>query len=241
MATYTDRIGDRLDRPENVPPELAHLIPDDIQRVKRILEFPVSGRVLDVGCSDGAITRRIAEMWGVPVVGADVGNAWNEPDPFSSESEIIDRDERGVFTGWMRWDARQPYPDAMFNALQPPYDLVYACEIFEHLTDADAGKALQNILDVLKPGGDLIVTVPNRYPHDNYVVQCRDRWRWPDHRQSFTVDKLIEFLRPANGSEWRLVCEQKPQYFGSVEMVPLYDGERYAESIWLIARAHGKL
>lgn len=82
---WADRIGDRLDHPERVPPEFQHLIADDQQRVARILSIPVAGHVLDVGCSDRSITKRIAQRWlGATVVG-------------------VDKDE---------WDIRQPPPRA---------------------------------------------------------------------------------------------------------------------------------
>lgn len=199
-GAFKDAIGDRLDHPENVPAELAHLIPDDMQRVKRILEFPVSGRVLDVGCSDGAITRRIAEKWGVVAWAADIRAA--------------DCD------CGLTWDVREPWPHITTKL----FDAVYACEVFEHLTDADADKALQNILAVLKPVGDLIVTVPNRHPDDIYEVGCRSRWAWPDHRSSYTLEKLGDWLAP---------------HFAVLDFVPLYN-ERIADSIWLIVRAKHK-
>lgn len=203
MMDATDRIGDRLDHPENVPPELAHLIPDDIARVARILAFPVAGRVLDVGCSDGAIAKRIAEQWGVDVLGADVRIVPNPAVPM------------------IQMDITKP----VLNMAPHYFDSIYACEVFEHLTRADANLALHNICELLKPQGSLIVTVPNRTPADVYEVGCRSRWAWPDHRQGFTLASLIEFLK-AGGFPIR-----------TMEIVPLYDGEEAKDSIWLIVRA----
>lgn len=200
-SDYQDRIGDRLDHPELVPPEYAHLIMDDQQRVKRILEFPVSGRVLDVGCSDGAITRRIAETWPVYVVGADIG--------------AHDTTDNRVC-----WDVRQPFPHR-----EEPFDAAYVCEVLEHLTRVDAERALLNIINVIKSGGDIIVTVPNRYVAEHYTAGCRDRWRWPDHRSVWAFDTISPLLR---------------SYFEEVEFVPLYDGEEPYQSIWLIVRAKGR-
>lgn len=207
MPSPVDRIGDRLDRPELVPAELRHLVPDDQQRVKRILSFPVSGRVLDVGCSDGAITRRIKATWKTETWGADLRTqVWED-------------------CGYIIWDMRDAWPT---RANIPAFDAIYACEVFEHLTDADASNALRNIMELLKPGGDLIVTVPNRHPHDLYEVGCRSRWAWPDHRSSWTWGKLYSFLAPyfTHDSWW--------------EPVSLYDHEPHADSIWLIARAKGR-
>lgn len=199
MGDFTDKIGDRLDHPERVPQEYQHLIADDQQRVKRILEFPVSGTVLDVGCSDGAITRRIGQVWNVNAHGADILpiEQWR-----------------------FQWDIREPY---WLRAV--PYDAVYVCEVFEHFIDAEANVALINILAMLKPGGDLIVSVPNRHPHDDYEIGCRSRWQWPDHRSGWTPEKLSRFLGP---------------HFVTIQPVPLYPGERYRDSIWLIVRAKGK-
>lgn len=204
-----DRIGDRLDRPDLVPDELKHLIADDVARVEKILSIPVSGRVLDVGCSDGAITRRIMAQWEVEAVGADIRHQAMTPCGFQP---------------W-QWDVREPVLRFKGASMIGEFDAVYACEVFEHLTDADAQLALTNILAVLKRGGDLIVTVPNRYPHDLYEVGCRSRWAWPDHRSIWTPPKLQMWLT---------------EYFRRARFIPLYPEERYEESIWLIVHASGK-
>src|SRR5574338_218206 len=207
---YIDQIGLRLNHPELVPPEYRHLVPDDVQRVERILSIPVHGRVLDVGCSDGAITRRIAAKWDVCASGADI----HPPQTWCTSSGPVNEPY------WFNWDAREPWPyiEADFNA-------AYACEVFEHLTDADADKALTNILNVLKPGGDLIVTTPNRYPNDLYEVGMRSRWAWPDHRSAWTATKLYVFLAP---------------YFTGLRAIPVYDHELPDQSIWLIVHAQGR-
>ena len=187
-----DAIGDRLDHPERVPPEYRHLIPDDQQRVKRLLAFDVSGDVLDVGCSDGAITRRIQAAWPKATV-------------------------RGV--DLLDWDIRQPWPH------HTRFDTIFCCEVLEHLTDADAQTALQNLVDILKPGGSLIVTVPNRDCDERYVAGCRDRWRWPDHRSAWWPAKLQRLLKGP---------------FADLQWQPLHDEDTPWESIWFIVRAVGR-
>ena len=201
----TDRIGDRLDHPELVPPELRHLIPDDQQRVKRILEFEISGDALEVGCSDGAINRRIQRQWPQATVwGCDLH-------PMDAHTPMW----------YLQWDARQPW---LFDGIRS-FSTIFACEFFEHLTDADAGRALTNILAILKPDGQLIVTVPNRDCDERYVAGCRDRWRWPDHRSVWWPAKLQRFLKGT---------------FEDIQWHALYPDDIPWESIFLIARARGR-
>jgi SAM-dependent methyltransferase len=202
-APFTDHIGARLDDPDAVDPQYRHLIHDDQQRVRRILDFPVSGHVLDVGCSDGAVTRRIAKRWNVQTFGCDV-RVVAEPRDFT----------------FIQWDIREPYP-----MLAQAFDVAFACEVFEHLTADEAAEALRNLCTWLKPGGDLIVTVPNRDCADHYTAGCRDRWRWPDHRQAYTPHRLRALLQP---------------WFQHLQEIPLYDGEDWKESIFLIVRAKGR-
>ncbi len=173
MAAFADHIGDRLDHPERVPAEFQHLIADDQQRVMRILEFPVTGYVLDVGCSDGAILKRIERRWGprgAKVLGADLAVHPHLPNRLA-------------------WDIRTPFPATMNFAA------IFACEVLEHLTPADVEIAMGHLCEILTPAGQLLVTVPNRHPADLYEVGCRSRWAWPDHRSAWTTGSLRRMLR----------------------------------------------
>ena len=217
MSDYTDRIGDRLDHPELVPESQRHLIADDVQRVRRILEWPVSGRVIDIGCSDGAITRRIAALPGVKeVIGIDKANLDH---PFDD----------GPNYAWCPWDVvHEPYPYIQQSRApwRNGFNVVYCCEVFEHLSLHEATLALRNICAVLKQGGDLIVTVPNRDCLSLYEETNRARWRFPDHWSIWDYDSLSDFLLP---------------HFDHVEFKSLYDHERDDQSIWLLVRACGRL
>lgn len=218
---YRDAIGDRLDHPERVPAEYQHLIVDDRQRVTRLLEIPVSGRVLDVGCSDGAITRRLAERWPTAVfTGCDLVPAyrWREPVPTpASGFAYAYWDVRRAAVAWDR-------PARMHDPQQGDFDAVFCCEVLEHLTRAESAVALANIAAVLAPGGTLVVTVPNWTPHEDYVAGCRDRGRWVDHRRTWTAWDLVLALHT--------VGITVPD--DSHHRVPLYDGEDWLHSIWLM-------
>lgn len=215
-----DRIGQRLDDPDSVPEELQHLIADDVARVEKILSIPVSGYVLDVGCSDGAITSRIRDRWGVSAIGMDA-----RPDVFA-EGPCSTLD-------FICHDIRQSIAERFTRGNIRLFDAIYACEVFEHLTDADAQLALTNILAVLKPGGDLIVSVPNRDVGSVYQAGMRDRWRWPDHRAWYDHPKLDAFLAPHFTALTYLPLDPRDRYLLGEDMLVDY-------SIWLIVHATGK-
>ena len=169
---WADHLRDRLEHPELVDPAYRHLIPDDRARVEAIVSIPVSGVVLDVGSADGVIADLIEQRWGVSTYRTD-----KHPNSLRALS----------------WDVTEPFP---WLDIVDQVDAVYVCEVLEHLTQKDGEKARQNILEVLKPGGLLVASVPNRFPHERYLVSCRDRWRWPDHRNSWDKHGFHFFWHP---------------------------------------------
>jgi SAM-dependent methyltransferase len=89
--------------------------------------------VLDVGCGDGQLARRLAES-GATVVGIDP--TWNQ---------IRVAAERGGGPTYTRAAADAlPFPEGSFDA-------VLACLVFEHIDDVDG--AIAEVARVLRPGG----------------------------------------------------------------------------------------
>lgn len=162
MEEAQDHIGDRLDHPERVPEALRHLIPDDQARAKWILSQPVQGHVLDIGCSDHAISRRIQQTWNVQLLALDIE----------------------------QWDIRTPYS---WGCDRNPFDTIVCTEVLEHLFPYESVAALAHLWDILKPGGTMILTVPNRAPRG--LALNRQRWAWSDHRQYFTWARFDELLK----------------------------------------------
>ncbi|HXY70634.1 MAG TPA: class I SAM-dependent methyltransferase [Gemmatimonadales bacterium] len=101
----------------------------------RLARVPDGAAVLDIGCRDGGLRRFLPP--GVRYRGMDITPEFAGPD-------ITIRDvSDGI-----------PFPDASF-------DHVFIIEVLEHVPNPWG--ALQEIHRVLRPGGVLVVSVPNPY------------------------------------------------------------------------------
>jgi 2-polyprenyl-3-methyl-5-hydroxy-6-metoxy-1,4-benzoquinol methylase len=109
------------------------------------------GRLLDLGCGDGTFARLVkAACPDVTIHGCDVSVA------ALSRTEGLDRAYALDLDG-------DPLPEA-----DESFDVVTASEVLEHLSEPR--HALAEAKRVLKPGGRLLVTVPN-------VAFWRFRWQ----------------------------------------------------------------
>ena len=99
-------------------------------------------RMLDVGCGDGRLAREIKQVLpGVAVHGCDLSVA------ALNRAEGLDR----RYAVDLNVD-RLPEPDGSL-------DLVVASEVIEHVIDP--GRAIAEFHRVLRPGGHVLITVPN--------------------------------------------------------------------------------
>lgn len=147
-------------------------------------------RVLDVGCGAGHLMRLLRDRKRANVTGLD----------FSSWA--CERLRAEGFDAVVGSLPRIPFPDGSF-------DVVIATEVLEHLDRPE--RTLEEMARVAKPGGLLMVSVPNdtMHPHEEL-----------EHQQSFTPDRLRALVA-------RVVR--------SVEVIPTqYEGD---EPRYLVARA----
>ena len=101
--------------------------------VRRYLDaLPRSTRVLDAGCGEGVLVDEYADRLDIIGLDANYGS---------------DRVTHGSLTAL-------PFPDASF-------DRALCLDVLEHLAYEEQPRALAEIFRVLRPGGELLVSVPN--------------------------------------------------------------------------------
>ncbi len=120
------------------------------------LDLAPGARVLDVGCGSGRHTAGAYRLPGARVVGVDTACA-----DLVAARKRLQLHERLNAHGGGRWDLcaanglSLPFADGCF-------DLVLCAEVLEHVRDD--GRVLAEIRRVLRPGGDLVVSVPRWGP-----------------------------------------------------------------------------
>jgi len=119
------------------------------------LDLKPGWRILDIGCGSGRHSCALAKYKDVLVIGTDVD--FNEV--VETKKRLIYRErlegKSGLWGALVADIALQPFPDHFF-------DLVICAEILEHIADHHA--AMVEINRVLKPGRQLVVSVPRYFP-----------------------------------------------------------------------------
>lgn len=112
-------------------------------------------RLLDIGSGPGRHTGAASRFAGVTAIGADICYE----DICEAKKRLQFQDQVGECQG--RWGLltanilRLPFADQTFDGL-------ICAEVLEHLPDHQA--AVFEMIRVLKPGGDLVVSVPRFFP-----------------------------------------------------------------------------
>lgn len=153
-------------------------------RINQIINLIGNNRtVLDLGCGDGYIMEKIRET-GNKVVGVEI-----------SSSAIAESRRKGfkVFDLNLNKD--------WSKYIKSKFDVVHAGEIIEHIFDTD--KFLQNIRNVLKTKGSLVITTPNVASlgrrlllliGKSPLIEVTARLEDAGHQRYFTRKTLIKLL-----------------------------------------------
>ena len=108
--------------------------------------------------------------------GIDIGGA---PDPLALYVELFP-----LMRGVKVWDLKDGDGQTMTGVPDEKFDFVHSSHCLEHLHDPEAG--LRNWFRILKPGGHLIVTVPDE---DLYEQGQFPSTYNADHKWTFTIFK----------------------------------------------------
>ena len=154
-------------------------------------------KILELGAATGFMSEYFRKRLGCTVTGVDINPA--------AKQDIC-----GDLNDPMTWQKIKR---------QTPYDLVFASAILEHLPRPE--KTLQLIKQVLKPNGELIVTLPNfahwrmrwnlllgRFDYEDYGLLDRTHLRFFTYKTSqklitvagFTIKKIL--IDPAGGMKY---------------------------------------
>jgi SAM-dependent methyltransferase len=146
--------------------------------VRRYLDaLPRSTRVLDAGCGEGVLVDEYADR--LDIIGLDANYA-------------SDRVTHGSLTAL-------PFPDASF-------DRALCLDVLEHLPYEEQPRALAEIFRVVRPGGELLVSVPNlahlqsriQFLLRGRLIRTASEYKHPGDRP------VVEYLQLARAAGFRL-------------------------------------
>lgn len=150
---------------------------DHLARYRYATRFVAGRTVLDAACGTGYGTRQLAEAGARHVVGVDLSD-----DALAIARAETKPDQRVSF---VQCDATRP-------PLRRMFDVACSFETIEHVPDANA--MLAALRGVLKPGGLLLVSSPNRPVTSPAATSMRDQPRNRYHVREFTPKELTTLL-----------------------------------------------
>lgn len=219
---YKDQIK-RVFCQDKIDENVKNMIQDDIRRIELIKKFNYGRSVLEVGCSDGSASIKIAENLNVQkVLGIDIRKSAIN-DGKKLVKDLLKRKE--IDKKIADKIKLENYTVENFPLKFGKFDSVCAYEIFEHMAPQDMLPAFQHLYKFIKKDGKFFISVPNRFPNEKYDKLKRTRWKWFDHRNFFSKLSLDIFLR---------------NFFNSVKFYPLYPNEKIKDSLYLICECKGK-
>ena len=152
-------------------------------------KFKIKGKVLDYGTGKGFLLEHLINKY----LGIDI-YACDFTESLAKETDVKFRFNE-VFKG-CKLITRIPsdYENNFF-------DFVFLVETIEHLTDNYLNATLQEINRILKPGGIVIITTPNKEVIEKNYVHCADcgaTFHLMQHVRSWNADKLRRITEKFN-------------------------------------------
>lgn len=152
-------------------------------------------KILDIGCGSGRHTCAALRLEKVWVIGSDV----NFDEVKEARNRIVYQEELGEGGGgiWATLVADitgLPFPDDFF-------DTVICSEVLEHIPDQHT--AIKEVNRVLRPGGDLIVSVPRYLPERICWALSESYHRNANgHIRIYKKKELIDLMEGSGARVW---------------------------------------
>ena len=152
-------------------------------------------RILDIGCGPGRHTCAASRLKDVLVIGSDVSfDEAVQAGKRLDEQETLGLNGGGSFATLAADITTLPFPDHFFH-------LVICSEVLEHIPDQE--KAVQEVIRVLKPGGNLVVSVPRYLPERLCWALSESYHRVPKgHIRIYKKKELIALLEDSGSKLW---------------------------------------
>jgi SAM-dependent methyltransferase len=152
-------------------------------------------RVFDIGCGDGRHAGDLAQMDGVTIIASDM----NLIDLQQIHSRIEYLEELDI-----RGDSALAMTAADITALpfdDECFDHIICAEVMEHIPD-DASAA-RELIRVLKPGGNLIASVPRFYPEKICWMLSKDYYNSDGgHIRIYTQKQITALFESFGLKHW---------------------------------------
>lgn len=157
--------------------------------VAKMLGDAPPGRMLEIGCSYGAVLSEFRSR-GWQVEGVEI----------DERAASWAREHRGL-------DVHAGSLADVRNRLHPPYDVVACYHVIEHIVDPHA--FLREVRDLLAPDGMLVLRTPNFSSAIARLV--KGWWEWcvvPEHVQLFSVRSLSLILEQSGFTPGRTLTRR---------------------------------
>lgn len=156
---------------------------DAIIKVAEHYGADLKGRVLDFGCGPGYLLKKLIAR-GVKCEGIEYSFAAAE----AAEKRLAGN---RCFNGVTRIEK---LPSELESEC---FDVVFLIETLEHLSEPNRDLIMSEIGRILKPGGMLIATVPNKEPLEYNKIMCPEcgcTFHKKQHMSSWSRNRLVEFM-----------------------------------------------
>ena len=152
-------------------------------------------KILDIGCGPGRHTCAASRLKDVVVIGSDVSfDEAVEARNRLNEQEKLGLNGGGIWATLASDITGLPFPDGFFH-------MVICAEVLEHIPNQE--KAVNEVIRVLKPGGDLVVSVPRYLPERICWALSESYHQVPNgHIRIYKKKELITLLEGSGSRLW---------------------------------------